>query len=117
MSSSIILSCLFRIELVGVGFGFWLTGRLGRSWVGAWHWWLGKLGCAWHGVWEWVVVVMLDDVVRGWNNWMCIQQGVTILLYMIKGLAFSICLFIYLRKSGNVFQHLNVRYLDPHCKA
>ena len=85
---------------------------LRASW--AVHGWLGKLGGAWHG---WVVVVMLDDVVRGWNNWMCIQQGVTILLYMIKGLAFSICLFIYLRKSGNVFQHLNVRYLDPHCKA
>ena len=24
-------------RLGGVGFGFWLTGKLGRAWVGAWH--------------------------------------------------------------------------------
>ena len=23
-------------RLGGVGFGFWLTGKLGRAWVGAW---------------------------------------------------------------------------------
>ena len=35
--------------LGGVGFGFWLTGKLGRAcvgaWRGAWHWGVPDLGC------------------------------------------------------------------------
>ena len=33
----------------GVGFGFWLTGRLGRAWVGAWRgaWVVHGIGVCW----------------------------------------------------------------------
>ena len=55
----------------GAGFGFWLTGKLSRAWVGfiggAWHLVVVKLGraldaawCgAWHGALGWVVVVVM----------------------------------------------------------
>ena len=39
------VSCSLSVpRLGGVKFGFWLTGKLGRAWVGAW------VG-AWRGAW------------------------------------------------------------------
>ena len=41
-------------RLGGVGFGFWLTGKLRLAWVGAWHRCMGG-GCGipsgWWGCW------------------------------------------------------------------
>ena len=49
-----------RYSTGGVGFGFWLTGKLGRAWVGAWmvH---GMV----HGWWWWWVLMMM---MWGWAN-------------------------------------------------
>ena len=44
----------------GVGFGGWLTGKLGHAWVGAWPW---CMAFAWVHGWWWCCY----DVV-GWDN-------------------------------------------------
>ena len=37
-------------RLGGVGLGFWLTGKLGRAWVGSWH---GAWVHGWVMWWSW----------------------------------------------------------------
>ena len=61
------VSCSLNVSrLGGVKMGFWLTGKLGRAWVGTWH-----------GAWMVVVVVWI--VSWGWDNCMCILPGLVML--------------------------------------